>query len=118
MIHIMKPDFEFSDERGFLCQLVHDGWKQVNVVTSKAGVRRGGHYHRLNREAFYVVEGSFSLSVTDGNQTETYTFRKGNMFLIEPGIRHDFIYLEDTVLVGLYDCGVESPDGTKDIYVD
>jgi dTDP-4-dehydrorhamnose 3,5-epimerase-like enzyme len=43
MIKILKPDFVFEDERGSLVQLVRDGYKQINVVTSKAGVERGRH---------------------------------------------------------------------------
>ena len=54
LIQFLKPDFEHTDERGKLVQLVHDGWKQVNVIESKAGQIRGNHYHKVNREAFYV----------------------------------------------------------------
>ena len=43
MITFLRPDFSFSDERGFLVQLCREGWKQVNVSGSCAGTRRGGH---------------------------------------------------------------------------
>lgn len=115
MIEILTPDFEFGDDRGFLCQLVHGGYKQVNVVYSNKGVYRGGHYHKINTEAFYVVSGAFEVTVTDGEKKQIYTFKKGDMFSIKPGVWHDFNYVEDTVLVGLYDVGVELDDGTKDI---
>ena len=114
-IGILKPDFEFSDERGFLCQLVHEGYKQVNVVISEAGEKRGGHYHKFNEEAFYVVEGSFDVSVTDGVTRESFHFQKGDMFVIRKGVAHDFFYREKSILVGLYDVGVVLADGTKDI---
>lgn len=115
MIKIIKPDFVFEDERGSLVQLVRDGYKQINVVTSKAGVERGRHYHALNREGFYVVEGAFNVEAKLGEKTERYGFKKGDMFIIEPNVIHTFDYLEDSTLVAFYDRGVELPDGTKDI---
>ena len=37
------------------------------------------------------------------------------MFLVNENVRHHFLYLEDTYLVGLYTEPVERADGTKDI---
>ena len=39
------------------------------------------------------------------------------MFDIPPLVAHDFIFLDDTILIGLYDKGVELANGEKDIYV-
>lgn len=115
MVKIIKPDFIFEDERGTLIQLVHEGYKQINVVTSKAGFERGNHYHRLNREGFYVIDGAFTLEARLGSKKETYEFKKGDMFIIEPDVIHRFVYHEDSTLIGFYDNGVELSDGTKDI---
>ncbi len=115
MIKIIEPDFVFEDERGTLTQLVHKGYNQINVVTSKAGVERGNHYHALNREGFFVVEGSFFLEASLDGKKESHEFKKGDMFIIEPYVMHRFVYHENTVLVAFYDKGVELPDGTKDI---
>lgn len=117
MIELLQPDFEFENECGKLTQLVRDGWKQVNVITSKAGSKRGGHYHKYNEEAFFVVSGSFLLQVfQDGNQEE-HEFRAGDMFKIHKNVAHTFLYHEDTVLVGMYDKGVELTENEKDIWV-
>lgn len=115
MIEIIKPDFIFEDSRGSLVQLIHEGYRQINVVTSKAGVERGNHFHRFNKEGFYVVEGAFLLEVSLNGKSESYEFRKGDMFIIRPDVMHRFVYREDTTLVAFYDKGVELPDGTKDI---
>lgn len=115
MIEIIKPDFVFEDERGTLIQLIHEGYNQINVVTSKAGVERGNHFHKLNREGFFVVEGAFLLEASLDGKTESYEFKKGDMFIIEHNVMHRFVYREDTTLVAFYDKGVELPDGTKDI---
>lgn len=115
MVKIIRPDFIFEDERGTLTQLVHEGFSQINVVTSNAGVERGNHFHRLNREGFFVVEGAFLLEASLGGKKENYEFKKGDMFIIEPDVMHRFVYHENTTLVAFYDKGVELPDGTKDI---
>lgn len=115
MIEILQPDFVFEDERGALFQLVHDGFKQINAVYSKAGAVRGNHSHRINREAFFVVEGSFELKYSGSSGSGSRVFHKGDMFLIPPGVSHSFVFLEDTILIGMYDIGVELGDGSKDI---
>ncbi len=114
MLKIFKPDFHFEDERGTIDQLIHEGYKQINVITSKKGVVRGNHYHKLNNEAFYVVSGKLELEVNG----EKYSFSAGNFFGIEPGDMHSFYYLEDTVIVSMYSEGVELPDGGKDMYTE
>ena len=112
MLKILKTDFHFLDERGTIEQLVHDGYRQFNVITSKKGVIRGQHYHKLNNEAFYIVSGTLKLTVG----SDEYFFKTGDFFGIEPYDMHSFEYMEDTILVSMYSQGVELPDGTKDMY--
>lgn len=115
MIEILQPDFVFEDDRGALFQLVHDGFRQINAVYSKAGSQRGNHSHNINREAFFVVSGSFELRYAGTSGSGSRVFHQGEMFLIPPGVSHSFVFLEDTILIGMYDVGVELGDGTKDI---
>ncbi|HZK38745.1 MAG TPA: cupin domain-containing protein [Clostridia bacterium] len=115
MVEILKPDFEFTDERGKLVQLVREGYKQVNVVHSKADTFRGGHCHEQNKETFYIIEGSCKLTARKDGIEEQYTFGAGDMFAIEALVYHDFHYLTDTLLVAMYDNGIELENGTKDI---
>lgn len=115
LIDILQTDFRFEDERGTLTQLIHTGFQQINVIKSKKGVQRGGHYHRFNREAFYIVEGRVELTARQGGEMERHVFEQGDFFGIASNISHDFSFLEDTVLVSMYDRGVEMSDGTKDI---
>lgn len=118
LIEFLKPDFEFIDSRGSLVQLIREGYKQVNVIHSKANVIRGQHFHKLNSELFYVVSGEFVLTVNEvGRQTsEVYTMNAGKLFLIPPNIVHSFKFTVDTCLVSMYDKGVEIEGGAKDIH--
>lgn len=118
LINILNTDFEFNDERGRLVQLVHGGYKQINVVTTKANVIRGNHYHKLNHEVFYVVSGEFELVVQKDGIKEKYNFKSGDMFEVLPFVMHSFYYIKDTVLIALYDKGVETDNGQLDTYKD
>lgn len=116
MIEILKPNFEFEDERGRLTQLVREGFSQFNIIFSRAGVLRGNHFHRLNREAFFVISGKFELTTQKNEVKKSYFFSDGDMFLIPPLVIHSFFYQTDTVLASMYDIGVELPNGEKDIF--
>ncbi|MBQ7595032.1 MAG: cupin domain-containing protein [Clostridia bacterium] len=119
MIEILKPDFVHDDDRGSLVQLVHGGYDQVNAVFTKKGTVRGNfHYHKTNDEVFYIMSGKVNVTVRQSDETQKFSFKKGDMFRINAGVRHSFEYIEDTYLVVLYTGGVELPDGTKDIYTD
>ena len=118
VVERMHPDFEFESEDGKLTQLVGEGWKQVNVINSRAGSFRGGHYHKYNKEAFYIISGKLRLVVHKDGTTEEHVFGKETMFAIPPYCTHDFYYIEDTVLVSMYDRGVELEHHEKDIYTE
>lgn len=116
LVELPKVDFSFEDERGCLVQLVHDGWKQINVIRSKKSSIRGGHYHKINNEAFYIISGRLNLTLQLNAKKEDYVFSAGDMFVIKKGLIHSFEFTEDTILVSMYDYGVELENGKKDIY--
>ncbi|MBQ9385092.1 MAG: cupin domain-containing protein [Ruminiclostridium sp.] len=118
LIKIVEPDFIHEDERGRLTQLVHDGYKQYNIVFSKKGVLRGNHYHRENEEAFFVITGGFRLTAEKDGITEEYDFAEGDMFVIPHNVTHSFYYTEDTYLASMYTLGVEKENGEKDIFAE
>jgi dTDP-4-dehydrorhamnose 3,5-epimerase-like enzyme len=117
LIQMLKPDFIHQDGRGCLTQLTHGNCNQVNVVISAKGTFRGGHYHKNNKESFFVIKGMFALEVSKGEAREEYMFRVNEMFAVPSFVKHSFRFMEDTVLVAIYDKGIESTDGTKDIFV-
>ena len=115
LIEFLNVDFAFEDERGSLVQLIRTGCQQVNIVSSKAGALRGKHYHRLNRETFFVIYGEFELILSKSEQSERFLMKKGDFFTVPPMVVHSFVYLKDSLLAAMYDKGVELQDGTKDI---
>lgn len=109
-------DFSFADDRGCLTQLVHGGYDQVNVLLTKQGVLRGGHFHKLSNEAFFVISGSVEVELRSGEEYEKVTFRKDDFFEIHPFTVHSMFFPEDCLMVQMYDKPVEQPDGSKDIF--
>ena len=118
LIEFLKTDFEFDNENGKLVQIVHHDWNQVNIIYSKAGGVRGGHYHKYNEEAFYIYSGTFKLIVWKDEEKEEYEMKAGDFFKVNPFVFHTFEYHEDTVLVSLYSSGVELDNGEKDIWTE
>ena len=116
LINTKKPDFSFSDDRGKLTQLVHEGFDQVNVLITNEGVTRGGHYHKISGEAFYVISGSVEVTAKKDGPEKKYVFRQGDFFEVKPFVIHSMYFPEHCVMVQMYDKCVEKPDGSKDIY--
>lgn len=112
----LQPDFEFSDSRGALIQLVHEGYEQVNVLKTRAGVTRGGHYHKETSEAFFVVDGCVEVLLEKDGVEQRIRFESGDFFCVLPFVWHTMRFDVDTMLVVLYEKAVEREDGTKDIY--
>lgn len=117
LIERIKPDFEYKDERGTFVQLVRKGYSQFNVAVSKGGSFRGGHFHKLNTEAYYVIQGKCKVTAYKDSEKENEVFSAGDFFRIGPYVVHDFDYLEDSILVTMYSLGVELAEGMMDSYV-
>ena len=113
-----KIDFQHIDDRGSLSQLIHDGFKQINVLESKKGVERGSHFHKESVEAFYVINGSVKVTLWSKSEKEEAVFTKGDFFEIHPFILHNMLFLSDCLMVQMYDIPVEKNDGKKDIYTE
>lgn len=114
----LKLDFFFEDDRGKLVQLAHEGYEQINVLVSHKGVRRGGHYHKISNESFFVISGSVELLLEDldGTNIQKRMFYANDFFRIRANKVHSMYFPEDCIMVGMYDKCIEKGDGEKDIY--
>ncbi len=116
LIKMLTPDFIHTDERGTLTQLVCEGYRQFNIIHSMKDAVRGGHYHKENNEAFYVISGKFTFTAEKDGIGETHTFTAGDMFAVPKLVKHSFVFDEETWLASMYDKGVEKGNGEKDIF--
>ncbi len=112
----LSIDFNHVDVRGKISQLVHGGYSQINVLETYKGVTRGGHYHKVSKEAFFVVKGSVEVSLRRGKDNEYHLLHSGDFFMIPPYTIHSMYFPDDSILVAMYDIPVERADGSMDIY--
>lgn len=115
---IRHVEFCHTDERGSLVQLIHDEFKQINVLESKTAATRGSHYHKRAKEAFYVISGRVEVKLWDKESKEIVVFKQGDFFEIHPHILHYMFFLEHCLMVQMYDIPIEKKDGTKDIFME
>lgn len=113
---LLSIDFEHEDSRGKLVQLVHDGYKQVNILYSNKGTIRGKHFHKISSEAFYVASGSVYVELNREGVTERVMFKMGDFFLIPPYTMHSMYFSEDCIMAAMYDIPVEKENKEKDIF--
>lgn len=115
MIRLLSPEFRHVDGRGSLVQLVSRGYSQVNILVSNPGVTRGGHYHKLCHEAFYIIDGKVEVRLERDGDRQKASFSQGDFFEIPPYTVHEMYFPERCCMAALYDCPVETEDG-RDIF--
>lgn len=96
--YVQKKDF-----RGTFKGLINQGnWKEINFVTSLAGMVRGGHYHKKTEELFIMIEGKVTISaqlVLDTVRVgaiKEYAFQKGDVFKVHKMVCHTFKILQSS----------------------
>jgi quercetin dioxygenase-like cupin family protein len=116
LIKFILPEFIHKDDRGMLKQITSKGkWSQVNYIESDIGSIRGNHYHKINRELFYIIDGKFMLTLELNDHKMVYEIIANDLFIIEPMVKHSFDFKEKTRLISMYDKGVELENGQMDI---
>ncbi len=114
---IHEVDDIITDERGAIIQVASGDWKQLNIVTSKRGTLRGGHYHREAVELFYVFKGRLEVKSINvlNNDNESRVYEETQCFTIHPEEQHYMKFIDDTVLLILYSTVFNTAN--PDIYV-
>ena len=102
MITLLERYFESGDERGRIEGLVACGeWRELNLITSRAGTVRGDHYHRSTRELFVILDGEIRVvtqAVRDATLVGPPSERvvgPGDVFIVEPEVNHVFHVTRD-----------------------
>jgi oxalate decarboxylase/phosphoglucose isomerase-like protein (cupin superfamily) len=102
MLKLVARYFRARDDRGTLEGLVNFGdWREMNLVSSRAGSVRGDHYHRDTREIFIILDGEIraaAQAVEDGRlvgPVEHLVVAPGDVVLVEPLTNHTFEVVQD-----------------------
>tara|TARA_Y100000996_G_scaffold385128_1_gene342260 strand:+ start:741 stop:1115 length:375 start_codon:yes stop_codon:yes gene_type:complete len=103
MIEFIDPYFNYKDERGSISGVINKNlWEEINFITSEKGAKRGGHYHKLTKELFFILQGEIEVitqKINSDNKLGEKTInivQKDDIFLIEPYVVHFFNIIEDS----------------------
>ncbi len=92
------------DKRGTFRGIINKGsWEEANYISTRAGEVRGGHYHKLTDELFYIISGRIDIEIcsVEGDEIERFEVAEGDIFLVEPFEVHTFTCLEDSSWINL-----------------
>lgn len=93
----------YSDERGEIHNLLICGRRRINLLFSKAGVKRSGDIHADTQHDF-VFSGTVQVSTlhSDGS-TQTKSYGPYQYIAIPPYTPHIFHFTQDTVMAEWWD---------------
>lgn len=113
---LISPYLYVEDDRGRILGIIQGKqWKEINYIESKKGAQRGGHYHKVTTEGFFIIEGKIEVSLQriGDNQKKDYIVESNDYFIIEPEILHTFKIMEDSKWINMLSQAMV--DGAKDI---
>ncbi|MBF0355158.1 MAG: hypothetical protein HQL43_07985 [Alphaproteobacteria bacterium] len=95
---LTHPAINFEDDRGAIKDIMfREPVDHVTVITSKAGVVRGNHFHNETVQWVYLASGSLkSLTRKDNGAVEVTALKPGDLILTEAGEQHALEALEDS----------------------
>jgi len=113
--------FQHGDARGSITGLLNTGiWREVNLISSDAGVTRGGHFHKHTEECFIILSGQIRVVLSKRDDSgewrrEEHLFSAGDVFIVPPWVMHTFIVLEKAQWINLLSVPVDQskPDFHK-----
>lgn len=108
MIKFFESYFKHKDKRGSILGIINQGnWEEINLIKSKKGSSRGGHFHKYTRELFYILKGKIEIKIQEIKNKElvgeqkTINVNSNEIFLIEPNHIHTFKVIEDAEWINI-----------------
>ena len=111
---------EFSDARGQLVvmeKVLPFSPQRVFWISGADGQTRGGHRHRVTRQALIAVAGSVAVLMHDGKRLETVTLDRPNQcLLVEPDDWHTMTFSAGAILLVLASAPYDARDYIHENY--
>ncbi|HBA53413.1 MAG TPA: hypothetical protein DCZ04_02885 [Syntrophorhabdus aromaticivorans] len=92
----------WDEERGEFVQVSsREDIGHVAFFQIREGFSRGGHYHAVKEEAFYIVKGKIRAIFLDmeSRAQEEHILTKGQKIRIQPNCAHIFQGLEESLVI-------------------
>jgi mannose-6-phosphate isomerase-like protein (cupin superfamily) len=107
-----------NDKRGTFRGIINSGrWEEANFISTRKGEVRGGHYHKVTEELFYIINGKISIVISnlDGEKIKSFEVSEGDIFMVEPFEVHTFKCEEDSSWINFLSIKFDSE--TPDIHL-
>ena len=93
----------FKDERGFLTvleDLLPFTIKRIYWIYAADNKIRGGHRHKVTKQALIAISGEVSLKINNGHKEENYILdNPSECIIIEPEDWHSMTFRDNAVLI-------------------
>ena len=113
-----KP-VNFQDSRGTITDIfVQEPKEHCTIILTYKGGVRGNHFHKLSRQHDFIVSGRFEVFSQRAGESGVERMILGPSDLVtwEPNDAHEFVALEDSVMITFVD-GVRGGENyEKDTY--
>ena len=80
-MEILSHEFQHTDERRRLTQILTEDIKQVNVYEAKKDAHLGNHFHKDTIEYFYILKGTVTYN-------DNEVINPGTLFKVSPFEKH------------------------------
>jgi dTDP-4-dehydrorhamnose 3,5-epimerase-like enzyme len=113
-----KP-VNFEDSRGTITDIfVQDPKEHCSIITTRKGCVRGNHFHKASRQHDFIVSGRFEVFSQRAGESAVERMILGPSDLVtwEPNDAHEFIALEDSVMITFVDGLRGGENYEKDTY--
>lgn len=98
---------KIRDNRGFFLKVINSihlnhnfSELEVYITNCVPGETRGGHYHIVAKEWFFLLSGKCILKLQDIQTNETFSLEltgdDENLIYIPPNIAHEFVNVSET----------------------
>lgn len=96
----------FQDARGTITDIFVQAPKEhCTIIVTYKGCARGNHFHKLSRQYDFIVSGSFEVFSQRVGESAVERTIVGSSDLVtwDPNVGHEFIALEDSVMITFVD---------------
>lgn len=78
-----------------------EDWPEAKFITAKQDCTVGNHYHKIKTEKFIVISGNVTMIISTVIGDVEKKMKVGKMYVIDPGVKHSFRMVKDSVLLGV-----------------
>lgn len=97
---ITKPEKVHEDSRGYIIDILAEGFDSTTLLTMNSGAVRGNHFHKETDQWLYVLSGSvIAAGQMLGGEVVKELVTEGHLIQNLAGERHAIKAMQDSVLI-------------------